>query len=1450
MSESSAVEETDEVDEVVPQSSGNMGASSADPELGDSQETTTSSVPVLKEFEPLNHMLNMIPSKAQRGLKVYPIDLTCLDASKSFIALGSNLGILFLYNREKQSLQRLTCDSKSEVMSCVKMQEGLEFQIALGTHSGLLCVFILPSILPGRNKQLLKFTIPGLHKSRVTCLEWSTNGMKLYSGDEQGNIVCTKVDIEKGQCASDIILKESHKIVQLDYAHKTLLVSSRMRTILCHTENNNSVSQVGQKDRKCLGNFGACFVAGLGQKDSYLYAARPGLRLWKAGLDGEVKATFILKDILNNSSCPSIELLDTLSPIKTVVSPSDRQFGPVVVYDKKHIMTWNESSMYVLDPEVNTVVAVSNRVGVLKSIVTCDDEIFVLRMGSDRNVIRIAQKPEEMNIPKEHTRLSVLDFYKEDTMLSQLEFTPPPSPVYGASLAANATERKKSSPSPLHMLFGKIKHKEEKPTTVEDVRSKRKSPFGFNKSGAGTIQVTDNADVKFKPLTLSDNLGASDSLKTNLMAPQAVKRPIPEVGVDVREIVSSTSELPPVVKLDSSEVLKIDLTAEMGSDFSTMKSESLGSKMGTGNSVFKATKDKAPTQQTPLDRYSKIGGEKFDDIVFQPKMKKKPKKKTQKASKDNQDLNSLSADSSSSASVSKDKGSQQAPQVVQDHQPPPDPNLLQDIKNIVRPEMMAKAVKPDITSDLHGSRSEAGGITSNTDKLSPEFKPTLKGEKQPENPPTKLKDKGEASDNQDHTNKATFTSSLIPDVAVMSGGELACHKLNDLVLEKQNLQRSDQSAPKDEKRETKLEGSSAYSSKTTETLEFNREIKTEFHITQPSQNKSETSTKGSLEDTNTPFKPKAAQVTSPETPSEDIYSSFLMETEGGRGPPIYKTSDASMDDLYKGYAEDSPEKEASCQASGLQVGASAAAKPPESSLSSQESFEGQMLDMVWSNVSESWTECTLQGNLQDLTVSSKHVWYVDRSDRIFWAPINEHGLPWKQLDVKANQLAVSPNGLIVWRLFNGVVFAGTKISTKNPGGQKWVEALRDVTRISVDDTSAWYIKNSGDVMMQKSLTKDRPCFKSFSVTPNMKLIDIQCYKGVVWAIDENHHLVVRTGIKPNASTGSGWKLVESALSLSVTSISLADQDRGWLMDTSGKIWFCSGVSPQKPEGEGTWWQVMFSEYLVQDPTAMDTFKNIAEVLDPQNLSKVTSAILGHQGGCVAAGEMGLFVGPENKAALQVCRGNIIGHDWFQANPIGMASSTRWSLVSATVANGPAGLVWASQPNGELFCFTLDSRQFSCVSVPMGCLFTCLSTTTDAVWGLTAGGTVYIRSGIGPHCPQGASWVQLDLDQLGDSKLVSVSCGTENVWAVDDKGAVFLRIGTKAPSSHYLNPAWVQVDGLATAGAIFTQVATGPEDWMVWAIDNKKCVYVRAAVTYEMPIGTHWIPVAGKLCKIS
>ncbi len=68
---------------------------------------------------------------------------------------------------------------------------------------------------------------------------------------------------------------------------------------------------------------------------------------------------------------------------------------------------------------------------------------------------------------------------------------------------------------------------------------------------------------------------------------------------------------------------------------------------------------------------------------------------------------------------------------------------------------------------------------------------------------------------------------------------------------------------------------------------------------------------------------------------------------------------------------------------------------------------------------------------------------------------------------------------------------------------------------------------------------------------------------------------------------------------------------------------------------------------------------------------------------------------------------------------------------------------------------------------------------------------------------------------GRSKLVSLSCGTENVWGVDNTGIVYLRIGTKAPSPGHLNPAWVPVDGTThSSGAKFTKVIAGPSDWMV------------------------------------
>ena len=59
--------------------------------------------------------------------------------------------------------------------------------------------------------------------------------------------------------------------------------------------------------------------------------------------------------------------------------------------------------------------------------------------------------------------------------------------------------------------------------------------------------------------------------------------------------------------------------------------------------------------------------------------------------------------------------------------------------------------------------------------------------------------------------------------------------------------------------------------------------------------------------------------------------------------------------------------------------------------------------------------------------------------------------------------------------------------------------------------------------------------------------------------------------------------------------------------------------------------------------------------------------------------------------------------------------------------------------------------------------------------------------------------------------VHISCGNLNVWAVDNEGATYQRIGVKPPNDHSLNAAWLPVDN---GGTVFTQIIAGPQDWMV------------------------------------
>lgn len=65
-------------------------------------------IKIPKEHGHLDYLLSQIPKKAQKGMLMQcDLNLLSLDANENFIALGSNVGVIFLYNRKSKELERL-----------------------------------------------------------------------------------------------------------------------------------------------------------------------------------------------------------------------------------------------------------------------------------------------------------------------------------------------------------------------------------------------------------------------------------------------------------------------------------------------------------------------------------------------------------------------------------------------------------------------------------------------------------------------------------------------------------------------------------------------------------------------------------------------------------------------------------------------------------------------------------------------------------------------------------------------------------------------------------------------------------------------------------------------------------------------------------------------------------------------------------------------------------------------------------------------------------------------------------------------------------------------------------------------------------------------------------------------------------------------------------------------
>lgn len=70
----------------------------------------------LREWSPLVQLVDKLPTTVQRGFMFHNVSITCVDLVEEFIALGTNVGIVFWYNRKNSTVKRLHAEVSNTLL--------------------------------------------------------------------------------------------------------------------------------------------------------------------------------------------------------------------------------------------------------------------------------------------------------------------------------------------------------------------------------------------------------------------------------------------------------------------------------------------------------------------------------------------------------------------------------------------------------------------------------------------------------------------------------------------------------------------------------------------------------------------------------------------------------------------------------------------------------------------------------------------------------------------------------------------------------------------------------------------------------------------------------------------------------------------------------------------------------------------------------------------------------------------------------------------------------------------------------------------------------------------------------------------------------------------------------------------------------------------------------------
>uniref|UniRef100_UPI00398F2F32 tectonin beta-propeller repeat-containing protein 2 n=1 Tax=Pristiophorus japonicus TaxID=55135 RepID=UPI00398F2F32 len=1354
-----------------------------------------------KEFSPLYYLLNAIPAKVQKGFRNVFVHLTALDANKDYIAVGSNIGMLYLYCRRLNKMTKYNLEGKTEIIRVVKLLACFDDLVAVGTASGRVALFQLVSPLPGRNKQLRRFDVVGIHKSNITALAWSINGMKLFSGDDQGKVVHAAVDLDQGVCRPRVILEDSSPIVQLDYTQKVLLVSTCLHSVLIYTE-QNIIKRVGTQPRKSAGRFGACFIPGLcKQTDVNLYASRPGLRLWKSDIQGAVQSTLILKDVFASGVKP-FELFPRASSAtgsKDVIKPTERNLGLLNCFlHDGWVLSWNETSIYLMDAVHQALIGGLEGFSGIVSVSCTEDEIFILT--DDRDIIRIASKPEGLMTKDVNSQFNSLLKANSSESVQETIISTDSKEVQSENRTSGTGSFEVEHPwssEPEHLQSLNTKIDAERPAW-DETRDGRYALTSDPRSRSSSV----NSGISvFSHVTTPEQVGALSSSVALTKIPDSSGR---FSTINMEEF----NQQLVVVSLKKKKKRK---QASSASEDSLLKHEidcSNSSQSSEPAHLSDFAIDSSITTTCDLSDQISLLSSSLDGLT------------TDSPEQENQittDLNNILHEGNNYNLF----GSMQPPESVP---------TLQDVYCL--PESLRNTnTMNENTYSFNLSVAECSDPVSSVKlEILDSYCSENEDCRDKVSELTCSEPVARPRENLDSTmfdvvcNSEPFElRSQDPENVVLAGGLDLQGSLSEssesYLDERHALLMRILSPVKDQSKQETKAFSELY-------VRYN-----EPHLLDPTETAQTSETVDCIDNGTTEKKCAQEQLLS-SSDDEDIY---------GHGVP-HSLSEASITELYH-----------SCNA-GESLGA------VFQDLNNSASDEMELLKS--DQFAESWMGYSGPGySIFSLVVSEKHIWCLDYKYGLYCSPFLGTSLRWQKFEDGVQQVAVSPSGVLLWKIEqkSSKAFACGKVTMK--GKRHWYEALPNAAYVALSDDTAWIIQTNGELYLQTGLSADRPCARAVKVDCPYPLVQITSRNNVVWALTEQRTILFRNGISSFCPEGEQWTTdaVSERQMLEAVCIALGDQQTVWALDTNGNLWFRTGISSKKPQGEDDhWWQVSITDYVVFDQCsifqtiihATQTVATVAQAPVEKVADKLRGALWSQQSpsqpSLISVNSSGVWI-TSGKNEFHVAKGNLLATYWKAVVPRGTVSAIKWAFVMASMAPTKKGsFLWLGQSSKDLFCISDQNPQFrpSTVQLPPDVEMVEISASHDTVWGLDLKGKIHIRT-LSENCPSGMHWTKLDLTQLGSIKLASLACGGQHVWACDVDGMIYFRVGTQPLNSSMMLPAWITIEPPEQPlGTQLISIYSSPNDQMLWAIDSRANVHVRVGITEAMPVGTDWEHVPG------